>query len=204
MANEPMKVQLPSPRTTGTVSLEETLQERRSIRNFAPYAITAKEIGQLLWSGQGITLPARGFRTAPSAGATFPLELYIAVFRSNEVAPGLYHYDIRDHALTLKDSDFTANSIVGVALRQMWINDASAAIIITAVAERTASRYGDRATRYIDMEVGHVGQNISLQAVALDLGTTMVGAFNDAALADVLGLPRGEMPLYVIPVGKPE
>ncbi len=203
-AGNPVKIQLPQPAKQGVVSLEEALLQRRSVRSFAPYAITLQEVGQLLWAGQGITQADRSLRTAPSAGATFPIELYVAIFNAEGITPGLYQYQCKEHSLIMKKQALPADSLVGVALSQQWIKEASAVIFVCAVPARTSPRYGERTSRYVHIEVGHVGQNIALQAVALKLGTTMVGSFKDVVLATILQLPEGEIPLYTIPVGKPK
>lgn len=188
---------LPEPLTEGRVSLEETLQLRRSVREFTSQPLTSDEISQLLWAAQGITDP-RGRRTAPSAGALYPLELYL-------VAPqGVFHYDPLGHSLAKWQEGDLRGELSVAALDQSFVADAPATIVITAVFARIEVRYGsERGPRYVHMEVGHAAQNIHLQAVALGLGSVPVGAFHDEQVAQVLALPKDHLPLYLIPVGHP-
>ncbi len=188
-------IKLPSPEFTKK-SLEECIQARRSIRRFRNQTLSDQEIANILWAAQGITDEGRGFRAAPSAGATYPLELFIA---KND---GLYRYVPQSHALVQEKNKDLRKDIAKAALGQMFIADAGMVIVISAIAERTALRYGKRAMRYINNEVGHCAQNIHLEAVALGLGSVPVGAFNDGELKEVLDL-KAEEPLYIIPVGHP-
>lgn len=189
-------IKLPSPEFTNK-SLEECIQARRSIRSFRNQTLSDQEIANILWAAQGITDEGRGFRAVPSAGATYPLELFIA---KND---GLYRYVPQSHALVQEKNKDLRKDIAKAALSQMFIADAGVVIIITAIVERTAWRYGKRAMRYVNNEVGHCAQNIHLEAVALGLGSVPVGAFNDGELKEILGL-RDEDPLYIIPVGVPQ
>ena len=196
-------VQLPESSLSGPVSLEEALAQRRSIRGFSDHPVTLAEIGQLLWAAQGITEPRRGLRTAPSAGATYPLEIVVIVGRAEGLAPGVYRYAPGRHALTPLLQDDQRQSLTRAALNQSALLQAPVTFAVTAVHARTESRYGQRATRYVDMEAGHAAQNLSLQAVALGLGSVVIGAFDDQDVAALLDLPPGEAPLYLIPVGRP-
>ena len=196
-------VQLPEPSLSSPVSLEEALAQRRSIRGFSDHQVTLAEIGQLLWAAQGITEPRRGLRTAPSAGATYPLEIVVIVGRAEGLAPGVYRYAPGRHALTPLLQDDQRQSLTRAALNQSALLQAPVTFAVTAVHARTESRYGQRATRYVDMEAGHAAQNLSLQAVALGLGSVVIGAFDDQDVAALLDLPPGEAPLYLIPVGRP-
>lgn len=195
-------VRLPEPRKKSAVSIEATLTQRRSVRRYADAPLTLAEAGQLLWAAQGITDP-RGFRTAPSAGATYPLELYLAAGNVEELAPGAYRYLPREHALAKVADGDRRDRLCAAALGQAFVRQAPATVIITAVYQRTSGKYGERATRYVDMEAGHVGQNIALQAIALDLGTVMVGAFVDDRIKRIVGAPDPEQVIYMIPVGRP-
>ncbi len=198
------KIKLPTPDLKGDLSIEETLLARRSVRSYVDEPLELKWVSQLLWAAQGITYEARGFRTAPSAGATFPLEIYLAAGKVNDLRPGLYKYDPSGHLLVrVGDTDIRGN-LAGAALGQGQVRRAPAVIIIAADYNRTAQRYGDRAVRYVHMEVGHAGQNICLQAITYGLGTVIVGAFDDDQVKKVLGLPENEDPLYLIPVGIPD
>jgi SagB-type dehydrogenase family enzyme len=188
---------LPTPRQEGDLSLEEALRQRRSIRSFSDLPLTLDEIGQLLWAAQGIT-DERGFRTAPSAGALYPLEVYIV---SSE---GVYHYNPQTHSLAVVLPDNQIQSLYEVALEQQAILEAPLIIVISAVYERTAAKYGqDRSPRYVHLEAGHAAQNVLLQAVSLGLAAVPIGAFHEDQVQLVLGLPDEHQPLYLIPVGRP-
>ena len=201
-------VVLPEPRRRGAISVEEAIWRRRSIRAYRDEAITLNQLSQLLWAAQGITDVERGYRAAPSAGALYPLELYVAVGEGCVKADGaflkagVYHYRPRDHTLRLVLSGDLRRELAEAALGQMFIADAPAVIVFTAVYERTTSRYGRRGIRYVHMEAGHAAQNVYLQAVALDLGTVVVGAFQDRRIKEILRLDR-EDPLYLMPIGHP-
>jgi SagB-type dehydrogenase family enzyme len=196
-----MVIKLPEPRQDSDVSIEESLLSRRSIRSFTNEPLTLREVSQLLWAAQGITDSA-GRRTAPSAGALYPLEIYVVAGNVKDLNPGVYHYEPDKHQLTkLMDGDIRAK-LASAALGQDSVRNGSISCVITAVYERTTVKYGDRGVRYVHIEVGHAAQNLCLQAVALDLGVVTVGAFDDEQVADVLSLPEDEQPLYIIPVGR--
>ena len=165
-------------------------------------ALTLAEISQLLWSAQGITDP-EGRRTAPSAGALYPLEVFLVAGGQDELPAGVYRYRPQGHDLIPVVQGDQRAKLAAAALEQDWLNDAPATIGIAAVYERTARKYKQRAERYVLMEVGHAAQNVHLQAVALDLGTVVVGAFDDAEVKRVLTLAVNEEPLCLMPVGKP-
>ena len=188
-------IPLPSPRSSGSLSLEQALSQRRSVRRFSSKPLTSEETSQLLWAAQGITEPNRGLRTAPSAGATYPLETYLAT--SN----GLFRYRVREHALEPIVTRDIRSALASACLGQSFIAQAPATIVFTAVPERTTRRYGARGRMYIHMEAGHAAQNVHLQAVALGLGSVPIGAFDDEAVSRLLQLPEGEIPLYLISIG---
>ncbi len=190
-------VSLPKPITKGSKSLEETLAARRSVRRFAAAPLSIEQIGQLCWAAQGVSEPGRGLRTAPSAGALYPLELYVVT------AAGVRHYVPAGHALAAHISGDVRPQLQQASWGQSCVGSAPAVFVIAAETARTARKYGDRAQRYVDMEVGHAGQNILLQAVAMDLAAVPVGAFQDEKVAAILKLPAGAAPLYLIPVGQP-
>jgi len=192
---------LPEPRYDSDVSLEQTLLKRRSVRDYTGEPLTLNEVSQLLWAAQGITDP-RGLRTAPSAGATYPMETYLVAGNVAKVAPGIYRYDPAKHKLVkVLDGDVLAD-LAAAALGQSWVKEGAINIVFTAIYERTTQRYGERGIRYVHMEVGHAAQNVYLQAVALNLGTVVIGAFYDDRVRNVLNLPGNEQPLYIMPVGK--
>ncbi|MBL7183207.1 MAG: SagB/ThcOx family dehydrogenase [Anaerolineae bacterium] len=192
----PGEMALPKPRLQGELSLEETLAQRRSVRSFTEEKLTLEEISQLLWAAQGLTA-AWGGRTAPSAGALYPLEVYVAT------ANGLYHYVPQGHKVIIESQDDLRLGLWEAGLKQDAIRDAAAVFVITAVYERTAKKYGGRAERYVKLEAGHACQNILLQAVALRLGAVPIGAFYDDQVQAALSLPPDHQPLYLIPVGHP-
>lgn len=189
-------IDLPPPRMDGEVSIEETLARRRSVRDYSSEALTWEETGQLLWAAQGITSEWGG-RTAPSAGALYPLETYVVT------RDGVYHYIPQGHRVVHTPALGLHEELWRAGLKQDWIREAPAVFVIAAVYERTARKYGDRAERYVHMEVGHAAENLLLQAVALDLGAVVIGAFHDDQVRDILGLPKDHAPLYLIPVGRP-
>lgn len=189
-------VTLPKRRPNLDSTLDITLRRRRSVREFLNEALTMEEISQLLWAAQGTTTPD-GHRTAPSAGATYPLELYVVT------ADGMYQYLPGDHALRMVRQGDLRPDLFAASLEQEFILEAPATFVFTAVFERTEQRYGARAERYIHVEVGHAAQNMMLQAVALGLGTVPVGAYEDAGVSSVLDLPEDHVPLYLVPVGRP-
>ena len=190
-------IDLPPPRLEGTMTLEEALAKRRSVRAFSGEALTLEELGQLLWAAQGITHPA-GLRTSPSAGALYPLEVYA-------VTPdAVYHYVPQGHRLELHLRGDMRLPLYEAALQQDAVADAPATIVIAAVYARTASKYGnERSPRYVHLEAGHAAQNILLQAVALELGAVPIGAFDDDHVKKALQLPDDQEPLYLIPTGHP-
>ncbi len=184
------------------MSVEEAIAKRRSIREFTTQPLTLEQVSQLLWSAQGLTSPD-GLRAAPSAGATYPLETYLVVGRVVGLSPGVYRYLAAQHALE-KHLDGDKRSELAIAcLSQSWVREAPVSIVLSAVFERTTKRYGKRGVQYVHMEVGHVAQNVYLQATALKLGTVIVGAFEDERVSRCLGLPQSEVPLAVLPVGVP-
>lgn len=204
--SEDLTVFLPPPKLTGEMSVEEAIAKRRSIRTYTEEPLTIEELSQLLWAAQGITDSASGKRAAPSAGMTYPLEIYVVVGEDSlmELADGVYHYNPHQHSITKVLSGDVRETLSKAALGQTWIRDAPITIVVAAIYERTTNRYGDRGIRYVHMEAGHVGQNIYLQATAINLGTVVVGAFNDQEVQEILKLPEEQKPLYLIPVGHPK
>jgi len=191
---------LPPPRTEGV--LERALVTRHSLREFSPRPVTVGQAGQLLWAGQG-RVSDEGRRTAPSAGARYPLSLLLIAGDVEGFAPGVYRYEPAAHSVTLLRAGDVRSDLAAVALGQEWIAAAPVIIAITGEERRTTSKYGERGVRYVHMEAGHVAQNILLQAIALGLGGTPVGAFDDNAVAKLLRLAREEQPLYLLPLGRP-
>jgi SagB-type dehydrogenase family enzyme len=195
-------VQLPDPARDGELSVEAALSERRSLRDWRPDALTLDQLGQVVWAGQGITADWGG-RTAPSAGATYPIELHVVVSAVDGLEPGVYRYRPNGHRLELTAGGDHRGALARAALDQSSIADAPVNLVISAVPARTAERYGDRADRYVILEAGHVAQNVALQTVSLGLGSVPIGAFADDEVARIVELPDGELPLYILPIGVP-
>jgi SagB-type dehydrogenase family enzyme len=196
------RIELPPPASDRQMTVEAAIRSRRSIREFGPGSITLEEISQILWAAQGITDRA-GYRAAPSAGALYPLEVSLIAGNIESLPAGIYRYDPRAHVLDAVAAGDRRAAIAEAALSQRWIADAAAILVIAAVEERTTAKYGRRGVRYIHIETGHVAQNVYLQAAALGLGTTIVGAFDDAEVTEVAGLRHEEFPLCLLPIGRP-
>ena len=199
--NDHHMIDLPEPVTEGTMSVEEALQLRRSIRSYSEKPLRLDQLSQLLWAAQGIT-NERGFRTAPSAGATFPLEMFVVANNVENLSVGIYHYLPHDHRLELLRDEDVSSPLFRACLSQSMILDGAAVLVFAAVFDRTTSRYGERGERYVYNEIGHAGQNVHLQAAALDLGTVVIGAYRDDEVEDILQLGDRYRVLYLMPVGK--
>jgi SagB-type dehydrogenase family enzyme len=192
---------LPTPREESEMSLEAALRARRSARDYSEEPMTLAQVAQLLWAAQGITHP-NGYRTAPSAGALYPLEIYLLAGNVDGLSPGVYRYIPAEHALfPVRQGDLRAE-LHRAALSQEAVSRAAVVIIIAAVFERTQVKYGERGIQYVHMEVGHAAQNVYLQAAALDLGTVFIGAFYEDQVKAVVGLAADEAPLGLMPVGR--
>jgi len=195
---EGKEIMLPQPKLESESSLEEALAKRRSIRSFSSKELSLDELSQLLWAAQGITKEDTGYRTSPSAGALYPLELFLLK------SDGVYHYVPDGHKmLKISSEDLRLPLVQGVVFQE-FVSEAPVNIIITAIYERTTAKYGNRGVRYVHIEAGHCCQNILLQATALGLGAVPVGAFDDSYIQKLLNLPSEYQPLYVIPVGYPK
>ncbi len=191
-----MRIDLPRPDTVGGPSFTETLARRRSVREFADEPLTPDQLSQLLWAAQGVSSDS-GKRTAPSAGATYPLELYVVT------GGGRYRYEPTDHGLEqLADGDLRAE-LSRAAHEQPSVAEAAATFAIIAVSARTEQKYGDRAVSFVKLDAGHAAQNLLLQAVALGLGGVPIGSFSESQVAEVLDLPPGHEPLYMVTIGRP-
>jgi len=197
-------IELPAPQVKGAMSVEEAIERRRSVRSYTDSPLTMAQVSQLLWAAQGITDGRK--RAAPSAGAVYPIEVFLAVGADcvESLEAGVYRYQPAEHALTLHlDGDVRAEA-VAAASGQQFLLQAPVDILLAADRTRAAQRYHDRADRYVDMEAGHIAQNLHLQAEALGLGTVAVGAFHDAEVAEVFRLPEALVPLYLLPAGHPK
>ncbi|MBD3179864.1 MAG: SagB/ThcOx family dehydrogenase [Candidatus Latescibacteria bacterium] len=209
------EIKLPAPVTDGQISLEKAMEQRRSVRSYAEGPLSMEELSQLLWAAQGVTRrmerPRRwfqdrkwigGLRTAPSAGALYPLEVYVAAGEVTGLEKGLYKYLAMEHSLVRKGSEDLRGELAAASLGQSYVKDCAVDIIITAVYARVESKYGNRAEIYVPIEVGAAMQNIYLQCESLKLGTVVIGAFRDNEVEDVLDLPDRERPIAIMPVGR--
>jgi len=204
-ASQPEPIYLPPPDEKSGMSLEEAVARRRSIRRFVPEFISQLQLSQILQAAGGLRDSSSRYRTVPSAGATYPLEVFVVCGQKGVegIAEGIYHYNIDSHSLTLHHNRDARLELARAALDQEFIYQAPVDIVICAEYERTLRRYGSRGERYVHMEVGHAGQNIYLQATALGLATVAVGAFSDERVSEVLRLDKQYEPLYIMPIGKP-
>ncbi|MGD2185857.1 MAG: SagB/ThcOx family dehydrogenase [Desulfobacterales bacterium] len=194
-------IQLPEPRYDGDISVEYALHMRRSVRSYKDDPLNLSEISQILWSAQGITHPGR-FRTAPSAGALYPLELYVIAGSVQNLPSAIYHYKPDKHILTKTVSGDMRSDLSRAALRQSAIKKAPAVLLFCAVYERTTEKYGRRGIHYVHMEAGHAAQNVCLQAVAMGLSTVVIGAFRDMEVQQIANLAADQQPLYFVPLGR--
>lgn len=201
VGQERQVVSLPDPVRDGGVSLERALSARESVREFTSSSLTLGEVSQLLWSAQGETRRGGG-RTTPSAGGLYPLEIYVMVGAVENLEPGIYRYRPERHDLLAVGAGDHRSQLASAALSQSWMRDAAIMIVVAAQYARTTGKYGERGRKYVHMEVGHTAQNVYLQATALGLGTTFVGAFNDNQVKGIIGLPAAEHPLGIMPVGR--
>lgn len=187
-------ITLPEPNRKGSVPLEKAIAARRSKRNFSSKSLTPKQISQLCWAAQGQEAGGR-YRTTPSAGATYPLELIIVT------GDGLFHYLPAEHSLKKLTGLDLRNDLASAAWGQEFIEAAPLILVFTAEFSRTTNHYGERGIRYVYMEAGHAAQNVHLQAEALGLGSVAVGAFDDNSVSKVLSLPKNIEPIYMVTVG---
>ena len=202
VTEEPMeRVQLVPPQHRSDTSVEEALFNRRSVREYTGEALTLAEVSQLLWAAQGTT-DRKGFRSAPSAGALYPLEVYLVVGDVTGLSPGVYRYAPDEHEILRVAPEDRRDQLARAAGDQEWVKEAVVDLVFTAVPERTTSKYGDRGIRYVHMEAGHAAQNVYLQAETLGLGVTVIGAFDDDRVHEIVAASAEEQPLYVISVGR--
>lgn len=187
-------INLPEPNINGPVSLEQAIFSRRSRRSFLPKHVSLEQISQLVWAAQGQDAKSK-YRTVPSAGATYPLEVFVVT------GDGLYHYLPVKHCLDQFGDKDLRHKLASAAFEQYFIEAAPLTLVFAAHFARTTDYYGERGIRYVYMEAGHAGQNVSLQAEALGLGSVAVGAFDDVAVSNVLKLPGQLEPLYMVIVG---
>ncbi len=196
------EIPLPEPSVQGEVSVEQAIRQRRSVREFGPDTLTLTEISQLAWAAQGVTDDTRGYRAAPSAGATYPIEIDFVITGCEDLEDGVYRYVVENHALAPRMAGDQRQAVYENSLRQDAILQAPVVMLVSGMLSRTEARYGERALRFMYLEAGHVAQNVHLQSTALDIDMVVIGAFRDAELTGALQLEAGEQPLYVIPLGK--
>ncbi|MFO8182748.1 MAG: SagB/ThcOx family dehydrogenase [Candidatus Aegiribacteria sp.] len=193
-------LQLPPPEDGSGMTLEEAVDSRRSVRSYSDDPVTLPQLSGILHSAQGIT-SERGYRAAPSAGATYPMTIHVVAERVDGLRPGIYVYRPERSTLETLMTGTFLDDLAGAALGQSCITDAALAVVILADYSVTTDVYGERGIRYVHMEAGHVSQNIYLRATAMGLGTVAVGAFSDDEAAALLGVEDSLAPLYIMPVG---
>jgi SagB-type dehydrogenase family enzyme len=194
-------VALPKPDLTGKVTLEKSLATRRSVREYAPGALTLGEVSQILWAAQGITGPG-GKRTTPAAHAIYSLEIWLVANDVEDLAPGIYRYAPQEHALALAFSGDHRAAVTAAASGQECVEQAPAVVAISGDSLLTAEKFRQRGVAWLGMEAGFVVQSVYLQVTALGLGTVIVGGFSDEPARVVLGLPAGKVPLAFMPIGR--
>ena len=196
-------IPLPKPSSDGKLSLEKAIKGRRTIREFKDRVLSLHHLSQLLWAAQGMTDPIEMKRAVPSAGALYPLDIYVIVGEKGVkgMEAGVYHYLPRTHEILPIAKGDLRKEVALASLRQTWMAKAPVIFVITAEYKRVTAKYGERGIRYALIEVGHVGQNLFLQAEALGLGAGIVGAFNDLEVSKVARLPSKQEPLLIMPVG---
>jgi SagB-type dehydrogenase family enzyme len=201
---QPKIIELPAPFATGGLSLVEAVAGRRSVRSFSPDSLQLFHLSQILWAAQGITSELNNSRAVPSAGGTYPLDVYVVIGENGveTCESGVYRYEVENHILSLQFKGEARPELADAALGQDFISVAPISLVICAVYDKTMARYNIRGERYVFMEAGHAGQNIYLQATALNLGTVAVGAFKDEEVRKVLRLDSKTKPLYIMPIGK--
>ncbi len=194
---------LPDPILGGDVSLERTIQQRRTIRSFESRALTLKQFSQLLWAAQGITGKGGFKRAAPSAGALHPMDIYGAIGGDciEKLDPGVYQYEPANHSISLFQEGDVRRDIAIASLGQMWMAHPPLTLVITAEYSRIMVKYGQRGIRYAMIEAGHIGQNIFLQSQAMGLEAGIVGAFEDEKVIQIMGIKKTHEPLLIMPVG---
>ena len=196
----PMKVKMPEPHAAGRSRIEELIAKRRSVRKYADRELSEPLISRFLWAAQGIS-SKEGFRTSPSAGALYPLEIHVIAGKGSGLEPGIYRYIPEEHTLVREIAGDVREKLSKAALSQPMIKNAHVSIVISAVYPRITGKYGKRGIRYAHMEAGHSAQNVYLLGVELGIGTCSIGAFEDEEVKKVLKLPADEEPLYILPLG---
>ncbi|MEW6111957.1 MAG: SagB/ThcOx family dehydrogenase [Thermodesulfobacteriota bacterium] len=202
------EVRLPKPDLKGSVSVAQALAKKKTVRQYKGTPLTLQQVSQLLWVANGDVprdaMSGATFKVMPSAGGLYPLEVFLVVGQGGvaEVPAGVYQYNPRKNALELTTQGDKRSLLANAALGQMWLARAPALVVIGAIFERTTMKYGSRGVNYVMMEAGSSNQNIYLQAESLGISAGGVGAFDDARVASVLGLPSSVKPLMIVAVGK--
>ncbi|MGP8050437.1 MAG: SagB/ThcOx family dehydrogenase [Desulfobaccales bacterium] len=184
--------------------LWQCLSGRRSQRAYRERPLTRGELAALLWASQGATYASRGYllRAAPSAGALYPVETYLAVHRVDGVEPGIWHFRVPDFSLELLQAGDFRHPLVRAGLSQDFLGAAGVVFIWTGVLNRAMWKYRERAIRYLFLDAGHICQNLMLAATALKLGVCPVGAFFDGEVEHLLQVDGvEETALYLAAVG---
>ncbi|NYB51811.1 MAG: SagB/ThcOx family dehydrogenase [Methanobacteriaceae archaeon] len=198
---------LPTAEISTRVSVDQAIKSRRSVRSFSSTPLTLKDVSQLLWASQGITDSERKFRAAPSAGRVFPMEMYLVVGNNSVqgLGAGIYHYNPFNNTLEKIVEGDQRYNLSQAAHQQKWVNDAPISLVIIGNYQKMRDKYPDEriSTRFVDMEAGHIGENIYLEVESLGLGTVAIGSFYDDQMINLLKLPSHETPLYIYPVGFP-
>lgn len=199
-------MKLPPPEIKGMITVEQAIAQRRTVRRFAQQRLEPEQLSQILWAANGITDPRRFLRAAPSAGALYPMDLYVVAGHDGvrNLEAGVYHHQPKDHTMSAVVTGDRREAVARASLSQMWMARAPVSIVITAEYSRVTGKYGNRGVRYALIEAGHVGQNIYLQAEAMALRVGIVGAFDDSRLIEVMNLPPSHEPLSIMPVGYPK
>ncbi len=198
---EELKVRLPAPKLKGRMSLEEAIAARRSKRAYRADPLRLGEVGQLLWSAQGITDPKEHKRAAPSAGALYPLETYLVATKVDGLAPGVYRYRPEEHDLVLQTAGRKRPDLAA-SIDQDCVRFSTCMLVFAGVYKRSEVRFKERTECFVHMEAAHAAENVQLQTTALGLGSVVVGAFDAKEISRILGLPKGETPVYLMAVGK--
>jgi len=196
----PQSIALPGVKPGAPGSFSDLMHRRRSIRTFAEGSMSLDQVSRIVFAAQGVTRQDF-YRTVPSAGALYPLELFIVTGPVRELDRGVYRYSPEDHALVPMASGDRRKKLARQAYGQMWVAKAQVVVVLCTVYERVTGKYGQRGVRYAHIEAGCAAQNIALEGVNLGLGSTVVGAFNDGGVAEVIEASEDEKPLIVMPVG---
>jgi SagB-type dehydrogenase family enzyme len=192
------EINLPKAQINKNIYLDQAIAARRSIRSFKDKQLTLAQVAQLLWAADGVTEPTKGYRSAPSAGAIYPLTLLVVK------EDGVWSYSPNKHSIKLVIAGDLRAKLAKAALGQSPIKNAPLSMVITADYQNITAKYGERGIIYSHIEAGHIAQNLALEAVALGLGSVPIGAFNDDQVENLLKLPIDEDVLYIIPVGYPK